>query len=313
MNFFSDKTIVVTGGTGFVGHHLNLALRKLNAKKIFSVGSKDYDLTKEAAVSKLFQETKPNIVFHLAGLNGGIGANKERPADFFYQNLMMNTLMIHYAHKNNCDKLIATGAGVGYPESALMPLAENAMWEGLPQAESIGYGLAKRMLCAQAETYYKQYGFKAVVCIPGNIYGEHDNFSHSGAPVIPSLIKKFVEAKMGKIPSVEVWGTGTQTRDFIYGGDLSKGMILAAELYDKFEVVNLSSGTETSIRTVCDDLKKITQFEGEIIFRTDKPDGQKRRWFNTAKAKKDLNFKVETSLYEGLKKTIEWYTNENYK
>jgi GDP-L-fucose synthase len=313
MSFLAGKTIVITGGTGFVGHHLNLAMQNVPAKKIFSLGSSDYNLCSEVQVEKMFHELRPQVVFHLAGLNGGIGANKDRPADFLYQNLMMNTLMIHYGHINKCEKFIATGAGVGYPDSAPIPLAENDMWEGLPQSETIGYGLAKRMLCAEGEVYFQQYGFKVVTCIPGNVYGEFDNFSSAAAPVVPSLIRKFVDAKMKNSSTVEVWGTGQQTRDFVYGGDLAKGLIRAAEVYDKSEVVNISSGRETSIRQICDALKEITGFAGKVVFQSDKPDGQKRRWFNVEKAKKDLNFSADTALHDGLKKSVDWYIKENYK
>ncbi len=307
MSFWKSKKVLVTGGTGFLGRHLVEAIRQLNPKSLVSVGSKNYDLTKEDQVEKMFADTRPDIVFHLAGLVGGILANKERPADFFYKNLMMGTLMMHHAHLNDSAKFIGVGAGCGYPEFAPMPLKETSLWEGWPQKESAPYSLGKRMLTIQSAAYHKQFGFNSITCIPGNIYGEYDNFNLNDSHVIPALVRKFVEAKMGEKAKVEVWGTGTPTRDYVYAGDVAEGMIRAAEKYVGSEVVNLSSGKETSVKEICDSLQQITGFKGEIQWLTEKPEGQVRRWFDVSKSKNDLGFSAATSLKDGLKKTVDWY------
>lgn len=307
MSIWKNKRILVTGGTGFLGRHLVEALRSHAPKSLNIVGSKNYDLTREEQVEKMFSDTRPDTVFHLAGLVGGIWANKERPADFFYRNLMMGTLVMHYAQRTGVEKLVAVGAGCGYPEHAPMPLKETGLWDGWPQKESAPYSLAKRMLTIQSAAYHRQYGFNSITCIPGNIYGEYDNFNLKDSHVIPALVRKFVEAKKDEKPHVEVWGSGTPTRDYVYAGDVAEGLLQAAQTYSGTEIVNLSSGQETSVRQICDELRAITGFRGEVKWLTDKPEGQKRRWFDVSKAKNDFGFTAKTSLGEGLKRTVDWY------
>jgi GDP-L-fucose synthase len=259
------------------------------------------------------QRSSVNIVIHLAGLVGGIGANKARPADFFYHNIMMGVLVMHHAWKAGVQKYIAAGAGCGYPEHAPMPLKEESFWQGFPQQESAPYSLAKRLLHVQAIAYWRQYGFPAIITIPGNIYGPYDNFDLENAHVIPALVRKFVEATQGTKETgrthqpVTIWGTGKPTRDFVYAGDVAEGMLRAAEVWEQPELVNLSSGREHSIREVVETLADITKFNGEIRWDTDRPDGQVRRLFDMTKAQHALGFEARTSLREGLQRTVEWY------
>jgi len=326
MNFWSDKRVVVTGGAGFLGRHVVEKLREAGCPHIFVVRSRDYDLTKEEAVARLFadlesgikgwpsvvsgRQSPVDILVHLAGLVGGIGANKARPAEFFYQNLMMNTLTLHYAWKHGVQKVVAAAAGCGYPEHAPMPLKEESFWDGFPQQESAPYSLAKRMLHVQSIAYWRQYGFPIINVIPGNIYGPYDNFDLENAHVIPALVRKFVEAVDNGERQVVVWGTGKPTRDFVYAGDVAEGILRAAEVYDQPELVNLSSGRDTSIREIVEMLAEITGFTGEIIWDTSRPDGQARRLFDVSKARKDLGFEARTGLREGLERTVEWYRIE---
>lgn len=307
MNFWSTQRVLVTGGTGFLGRHLVKALHSQSVKKVVAVGSKDYDLTHEDQVQKMFKEAKPDVVFHLAGLVGGILANKQRPADFFYRNLMMGTLVMHHACREGAAKFVGAGAGCGYPEFAPMPLKESDLWSGMPQRESAPYSLAKRLLSIQAEAYNKQFNFTSIICIPGNIYGEFDNFNLNDSHVIPALVRKFVEATRNGRPTVEVWGSGTPTRDYIYAGDAALGMLRAAEVYSGSQVVNLSSGREASIREVCGILQRLTQFKGEVVWNTERPSGQQRRYFDISKAQAELGFAAPTSLEDGLQRTVTWF------
>lgn len=318
MSFWENKRVLLTGGGGFLGSHVREELAAAGCPHVFVVRSSAYDITRETDVQRLFQDlragiggwpshlngsTAPvDIVIHLAGLVGGIGANKTNPADFFYRNLMMGTLMMHYSRLAGVAKFIAAGAGCGYPEHAPMPLKETSFWDGLPQEESAPYSLAKRMLQVQSIAYWKQHRFPAIIGVPGNIYGPYDNFDLENAHVIPALVRKFVESD-----SVVVWGSGKPTRDFVYAGDVAKGLLLAAETYDRAELVNLSSGRDHSIQEVVETLIEITDYKGKVTFDTSRPGGQIRRLFDMSKAEKDLGFKATTSLRDGLVKTVEWY------
>jgi GDP-L-fucose synthase len=307
MSFLAGRKILVTGGKGFLGHHVVDALKNVESAEVSVSSSKEFNLTKEQDVERLFNSVQPDVVFHLAGLVGGILPNKERPAEFFYQNLMMGTFMLHYAWKHRVRKFVAAGAGCGYPEFAPIPLKETDFWSGFPQKESAPYSLAKRLLTIQSAAYQQQYGFVSIICIPGNIYGEWDNFNLLDAHVVPALVRKFVEVKLNDAPSIEIWGSGEPTRDFVHAADVAKGMVKAAEFYQKSEVVNISSGVETSVREICKHLCELTGYQGEIRWNTSRPDGQKRRCFNIDKARRDLGFKPETDIRTGLERTVRWY------
>lgn len=307
MSYWQDKRVLVTGGTGFLGHHILTALQEAGCVELFVAKRADYDLTREEDVKRLFQDCRADVVFHLAGLVGGILANKERPAAFFYQNLMMGTLVMHYAWHSGARKFVAAGAGCGYPEHAPIPLKEESFWEGFPQKESAPYSLAKRLLSIQSQAYFQEYGFPSIICVPGNLYGPWDNFNLREAHVIPALVRKFVEAEMAGAPEVEIWGSGRPTRDFVYAADVAVGMLQAAEVYDRSELVNISSGVETSIRKLVEHLQVITGFGGRISWNTQRPDGQLRRLFDIGKAQRDLQYQAATDLYQGLTKTVRWY------
>jgi GDP-L-fucose synthase len=326
MSYWTGKRVLVTGGGGFLGSHVAEKLRAKNPGSVFVVRQRDYDLTAEEHVKRLFAEHPADVLLHLAGYVGGIGANKARPADFFYRNLMMNTLTLHHAWKTGVQKVVASAAGCGYPEHAPMPLKEASLWNGYPQEESAPYSLAKRMLHVQANAYWRQHQFPVINTIPGNIYGPYDNFDLENAHVIPALVRKFVVAaapKKGsgtlnaKVPDpffgaekheqVVIWGTGTPTRDFVYAGDVADGILRAAEVYDQPQLVNLSAGQETSIYDVVTALAAITAYNGKIVWDSSRPDGQSRRLFDITKARTELGWTPATSLREGLAQTVEWY------
>jgi len=321
MSYWNNKRVIVTGGAGFLGSHVIEKLEAEGCENIFVVRSADYDLKKESDVARLFEDLargkdgwagsqlgRPaDVLVHLAGLVGGIGANKASPAEYFYENLMMGVLTFHYAWKNSLEKFVAAGAGCGYPEHAPIPLKETSFWDGRPQYVSSPYSLAKRMLLVQSDAYWRQYQFPSVIAVPGNIYGPHDNFDLENAHVVPALVRKFVEAVDDGVSEIEVWGTGTPTRDFVYAGDVAEGMLRAGGLYQGSEVVNMSAGIDTSISQVVDTLVGISGFGGDIKWNTDRPDGQSRRLFDMSKARDDLGFEARTSLRDGLQITFDWY------
>jgi GDP-L-fucose synthase len=255
MSYWNGKRVMVTGGGGFLGSHVVEKLSEAGCAQVLVVRQREYDLTRENDVRSLFNQHRVDVLLHMAGLVGGIAANKARPADFFYQNLLMNTLTLHHAWQAGVEKVVAAGAGCGYPEHAPLPLRETSFWNGFPQGESAPYSLAKRMLHVQSLAYWAQHRFPVVVTIPGNIYGPHDNFDLENAHVVPALIRKFVEATERDLDRLVVWGSGAPTRNFVFAGDVAEGILRAAEVYNQPELVNLASGYETSIRTVVQALK----------------------------------------------------------
>ena len=306
MSFWQGKRVLVTGGAGFIGSHVVEALEQKDCSDIFVVRSKEYDLTKEDDVIRVLEVARPDIVIHLAGLVGGISANLERPADFFYQNLTMGTLMLHHACRLGVQKFVAAGAG-HYPLSSPVPYKEETFWDGLPQPESAPYSLAKRLLQTQSIAYYQQHGFPSAICILANVYGPNHTFDLQFSPVVPALIRKFVEAAENGTDGITVWGTGRPTRDFIHVSDAARGLLLAAEKYERAELVNISSGTETTIRELVDILVELTGFKGRVEWDTSRPDGALRHCLDATKAKKKLGFQVQVGLREGLERTIAWY------
>ncbi|MDD5491122.1 MAG: GDP-L-fucose synthase [bacterium] len=306
----TSKKIVVTGGAGFLGKIVTGRLKNIGCKNIFVPKIEDYDLTKEADIVRMYGEFKPEIVIHLAAVVGGIGANRENPGKFFYDNLIMGVQLMEYARKSKVQKFVALGTICCYPKFTPVPFKEEDLWNGYPEETNAPYGLAKKMLLVQAQAYRQQYDFNSIFLMPVNLYGPGDNFNPQSSHVIPALIKKCVEAVKNNEKEITVWGTGKATREFLYVEDAAEGILLAAEKYDKPEPANLGAGFEISIKDLTEMIAKLTGFDGQIIWDRSKPDGQPRRCLDTNKAWKEFGFKAKTNFAEGLAKTIEWYKKE---
>jgi GDP-L-fucose synthase len=303
-----SSRIVVTGATGFLGRHVMAELEKRGYKNVIGLGSKDYDLTEQFEVRQMFKEQKPDAVVHLAAYVGGILANKSYPADFNYRNLAINTSVIHEAWKSGVKKFLTVIGGCSYPATASSPISEDQLWNGYPQPESAPYSLAKAMAYEQCKAYRRQYDFNAIVLVPGNIYGPHDNFSLQNSHVIPALIRKFYEAKQKGTVEVVCWGSGNPTRDFVYVGDAAEALVIALEKYEGEDLVNISSGTETSIKSLVEAIAELVGYKGKIVWDASKPDGQMRKVFDNTRMKSLLGFECKTPLRQGLQKTIGWFS-----
>lgn len=300
-----NKTMLVTGGAGFLGSHLINQLKKEKLKKIIVPRSSEYDLRDIKQVKKLLKNI--DIVIHLAASVGGIGYNQAHPAELFYDNLIMSTNMMHEAWKAKVEKYVALGTICAYPKFTPVPFKEKDLWIGYPEETNAPYGLAKKMQLVQAQAYRDQYGFNAIYLLPTNLYGPGDNFDPKSSHVIPALIKKFMTAKENNFSEITVWGTGSPTREFLYVEDAARAIILATKKYNKAEPVNLGSNAEISISDLAHLIGDLVGFKGKIVFDKSKPDGQPRRKIDTRRAKKEFGFKSEISFKKGLKKTIEWY------
>ena len=306
MSFWKDKKVLVTGAHGFVGNNLMKLLEKKQCE-VLAPTSKELDLTNEEQVKNYFFTEKPNIVLHLAGKVGGIAANKAAPGEFFYKNITMGTLVMEYARQSGCEKVVALAAGCGYPKHLPVPYTEEDFWKDLPDENSIGYSMAKKNLIIQSWTYREQYGFNSVILLPANLYGPHDNFDLETSHVVPALIRKFLEAKEKGAQEVEVWGTGVASREFLYSVDTAQAILDMAENVNESGPFNLGTGVETTIRELVETIGALTEFEGDIVWDTSRPDGQPRRFYDMSKFKKALGYIPSTSLYNGLDQTIRWY------
>lgn len=312
-NFWQDKKILVTGGAGFLGSFVVDKLKARGATDVFVPRSKDYDLTQIENVKRLMADSNPDIVIHLAALAGGIGANRDRPAEFFYNNLMMGVPLMHAAYEHGVDKFVATGTICSYPKFAPVPFKEEDLWTGYPEETNAPYGLAKAMLMVQAQAYREQYGFNAIYLLPVNLYGPRDNFNLQTSHVIPALVRKFLNAKENGHTLVELWGDGSPTREFLYAEDAAEGILLAAEEYNGSEPVNLGSGMEISIKDLAETIARLVGFEGGFDWDTSKPNGQPRRQLDVTRAKDYFGFEAQMSFEDGLRETIEWFKENKDK
>ena len=307
MGFWEKKKVTVTGGAGFLGSYVAKKLEERGCGSIFVPRSKEYDLVNYKACERVYKVSKPDIVIHLAARVGGIGANRENPGKFFYENLMMGVQMMDLGRQAGVEKFVAIGTICAYPKFTPVPFKEENLWNGYPEETNAPYGLAKKMLLVQAQAYRQQYGFNAIYLLPVNLYGPSDNFDPKSSHVIPALIKRCVDAIENKDREITVWGTGQPTREFLYVEDAAEGILLAAEKYNKPDPVNLGAGFEISIKDLVDLIVKLTGFKGQVVWDPSKPDGQPRRMLDTSRAKKEFGFKAETDFEAGLRKTIDWY------
>ena len=327
--FWSDKQVIVTGGAGFLGNFVVEKLKQRGAGEIIVPRIEDYDLTEIESINRLFDNLdisinkRPGsetnikrsnvIIIHLAALVGGIEANRKRPADYFYINLMMGTQLMHEAWQRGVDKFVAIGTICAYPKFTPLPFKEENLWDGYPEETNAPYGLAKKMLLVQAQAYREQYDFNAVFLLPVNLYGPGDNFDLQTSHVIPALIRKCIEAQDRGDDQIIVWGDGSPTREFLYVEDAAEGILLSAEHYDGSEPVNLGSGQEISIKDLVQTISRLTGFTGELVWDTSKPNGQPRRVLDTTRAEQYFGFRAQTDFEEGLRRTIEWYKDRRNK
>lgn len=311
--FFEDRRIVVTGGAGFLGSYCLERLEKRGCKNILVPKIEDYDLVKMDDIVRMYEDMKPDIVIHLAAVVGGIGANREHPGEFFYKNLMMGVQLIEQGRLRNIEKFVAIGTICAYPKFTPIPFKEDELWNGYPEETNAPYGLAKKMLLVQSQSYRAEYGFNSIFLLPVNLYGPGDNFDPASSHVIPALIKKCVDANESGADYIECWGTGNVSREFIYAADAAEGILLATEHYNGAEPVNIGAGFEITIKELAEKIVKLTDFVGEIRWDASKPDGQPRRRLDVSQAKKLFGFEAKTTFEEGLKATIEWYKQKRQK
>lgn len=307
----SRERIVVTGATGFLGRHLVPVLQqRYGAEQVRGLCSRDYDLMDPVQVERMFAAERPDVVIHLAAYSGGIGANRAKPADFYYRNTLLTALVFQAAAQRGLRKLIYTMGGCSYPAKARSPISEEQMWEGFPQPESAGYSCAKKMGILASQAYRAQYGLNSVVLIPGNMYGEFDNFRKDESHVVPAMVRRYFEARLAGAPQVVMWGSGQPQRDFVYAADVARAIPYFIEHYDSSEPVNLSSGTSTTIRELAETIRDVTQYPGEIVWDSEKPDGQMVKIFDVARMR-GLGLGCNTPLSVGLDCTADWF-ERNY-
>ncbi|MCK5379930.1 MAG: GDP-L-fucose synthase [Candidatus Latescibacteria bacterium] len=312
MAFWKNKRVTLTGGAGFLGTYVVQKLKERGCKEIFIPEIEAYDLRDRDAIIRMYEDARPDIVIHLAAVVGGIGANRENPGQFFYDNAIMGIQLIEYARRFGVKKFVCIGTICAYPKFTPVPFKEEDLWNGYPEETNAPYGLAKKMLLAQLQAYRQQYGFNGIFLLPVNLYGPGDNFDPKSSHVIPALIKKCIDAQSQPEPqpAVPVWGTGEVTREFIYAEDAAEGILLAAEKYDKPEPVNIGAGFEIKIKDLVGLIVKQTGFTGEVIWEPSKPDGQPRRCLNVTRARAEFGFGAKMPFEEGLSRTVAWYKDK---
>lgn len=304
------KRILITGSSGFLGSQLMKKLEQKGVTQLFTPQHSAFDLTNSFNCKKVVKGM--DIVIHLAAKVGGIGFNKEHPAEMFYDNMVMGVHLMHEAYREGVEKFVALGTICCYPKYTAVPFKEENLWDGYPEETNAPYGLAKKMLLVQSQSYRQQYGFNSIFLLPVNMYGPGDNFNPASSHVIPALIKKFFEAKRNKEKQVVVWGSGKATREFLYVGDCADAIILATEKYNKSDPINIGTGFEISIKDLAQRIADIIEFKGKIVWDKTKPDGQPRRMLDTTRAQKEFGFEAKTKFKKGLKETIRWY-EKNYR
>jgi GDP-L-fucose synthase len=304
----AEKRIVVTGGSGFLGRHVVRKLTEGGCRDVMVPRKAHYDLTGEPAVQRMYAELRPDIVIHLAAVVGGIGANRESPGRFFYENVMMGALVMEQARRAGVEKFVGIGTICAYPKLASVPFVERDLWNGYPEETNAPYGIAKKMLLVQGQAYRAQYGFNAIHLLPVNLYGPHDNFDPASSHVIPALIRKCLEAVDTGAREVVCWGSGTATREFLYVRDCAEAIALATERYDRSEPVNIGAGFEISVRDLAELIAELTGFTGQLVFDPTKPDGQPRRSLDVTRARSEFGFSATTDFRDGLRHTIDWYS-----
>ena len=298
---------MVTGGGGFLGQAVVARLADTNPAEVFVPRSRDYDLRRREGIERAMRDGHPDVIIHLAAVVGGIGANRENPGRFFYENAIMGIELIEAARVGGVAKFVTIGTVCAYPKFTPVPFHEADLWDGYPEETNAPYGLAKKMLLVQGQAYRAQYGMNVIYLIPVNLYGPGDNFDPASSHVIPALIRKCVEAREAGAPAIEVWGTGSASREFLYVDDAAEGIVLGADRYDSGEPVNLGVGREITIRDLVETIARLTRFEGEIRWDASKPDGQPRRALDTSRAREAFGFDAQTSFEDGLRATIDWY------
>lgn len=311
-NFWANKRVIVTGGAGFLGSFVCEKLQERGIGEVFVPRSSKYDLREREAIRQLISDTskdgKPvDQIIHLAANVGGIGANREHPGEFFYDNLMMGVQLIHESYKAGISKFVATGTICAYPKFTPVPFKEEDIWSGYPEETNAPYGLAKKMMLVQSEAYRMEYGYNSIFILPVNLYGPRDNFDLNSSHVIPAMIRKCIEARDSGASEIVLWGDGSPSREFLYVEDAAEGLLLAAERYDQSAPVNLGSGREINIKDLAGIIVEATGFKGEIVWDTDKPNGQPRRCLDTQKAKELFGFSAQMGFEEGVKRTVDWY------
>ncbi|MGH9898840.1 MAG: GDP-L-fucose synthase family protein [Pyrinomonadaceae bacterium] len=312
-NEIANKRIIVTGGAGFLGSRVVAKLEEQGCEDVFVPRSSDYDLRNRDAIIRLYEEVRPEIIIHMAAIVGGIGANRMNPGRFFYDNAIMGIELMEYARLYNVEKFVAIGTICAYPKFASVPFKENDLWNGYPEETNAPYGLAKKMMLVQGQSYRAQYGFNAIYLLPVNLYGPGDNFDPETSHVIPAMIKKCIEARENNQKKITLWGDGSPTREFLYVEDAAQAIVLATEKYNGDLPVNLGTGKETTIRELAELIAKATGFTGEIVWDKTQPNGQPRRCLDTSRASDLFGFQARQTLDEGLARTVEWFIANHHE